>query len=168
MAKTSALQTKYGWSFSSIWFCTTITPSFPCQSPKPAGSFVTYLFSHCSFPISSIRCVWHFLMAPGGEAHTKAGHISAAESLQLTRDRQTQGKFQDTDNPIVTSPQTRQYSHFSYNLYYSFFPNKRENKGQWGINYSGSEPCLLLTAFKTKAGISRVALTQKSTSWAAR
>ena len=94
------------------------------------ASFFTY-FCHCQpFLISPIRCVWHFLRAPAGEAHTKTGHLSTAKSLQLTRDRQTEGKSQDTGNPVVTSPHTRQSLHLSCNLYYSFFPIKRENKGQ--------------------------------------
>lgn len=51
------------------------------------ASFITYFHHCCPFPISPIRCVWHFLRAPAGEAHTKTGHVSAAKSLQLTRDK---------------------------------------------------------------------------------
>lgn len=89
-------------------------------------SFATYFW--CCHPFPN-RCIWHFLKASASEAHTKTSHLSAAKSLQLTRDRQTQRKSQDTVYPVVTSPHTRRLSHLPCNLYYSFFPVKRENKG---------------------------------------
>lgn len=90
-------------------------------------SFVPYFSPCCPFPISP---AWHFLRAPAGDAHKKLDHLSAAISLQPTRERQTKGKSQDTKNPVVTSSHTRQSLHLSCNLYYSFFPVKRENKGK--------------------------------------
>lgn len=113
------------------WFHTAVMPGFLYQSPKPAGQFCYLFLSLLPLPhlpclaFSKGTCWW------GTRKDRPSIYccISPADQRQINK-REIPGHQK---YPVVTSSHTRQSLHLSCNLYYSFFPIKRENKGKWWV-----------------------------------